>query len=170
MEEVTYSRFNPISLIRGVIKLIILVLFVVIIFSVFYQVVSRYVFQAPPVWTEEVSRFSLVWLILLGSSVCIRKSRHFNVDYITQLLSKKAVYILNILLSLLIVGFLTVAFYFGIEVMSNSLYVTSPALGIPMAYIYLVFPIGFGVNLMEAVIVVFELIKYGPDRLPSTIS
>jgi len=47
MDEIQYSHYNPISIIRQLIKGIILVLFVVISLSVFYQVVSRYIFQAP---------------------------------------------------------------------------------------------------------------------------
>jgi len=164
MDEIQYSRYNPISIIRQLIKGIILVLFVVICFSVFYQVVLRYIFQAPPTWTEEVARFSLVWLVLLGSSVCIRKGRHFNVDYVTHLMSKRIIYILSIVLNVLIVLFLSVAFYYGIIVMIRSFNITSPALGIRMAYVQMVFPIGFGVMLMEAVLIIYELFKCGMDR------
>ena len=170
MEEVQYSRFNPITIIRHIIKLLLLVLFVVIIFSVAYQVVSRYVFEAPPAWTEEVARFSLVWLVLLGSSVCIRKSRHFNVDYVTQLMSERTKFYLNLTLNVLVVLFLSVALYYGIQVMSRSFYITSPALGIPMAYVQMIFPIGFGTMLMEAMIIIYEQIKYGPDRLSASES
>jgi len=170
MDEIQYSRFNPITIIRRIIKVIILVLFLIIIFSVFYQVVSRYVFQAPPSWTEEVARFSLVWLVLLGSSVCIRKSRHFNVDYVTQLMSKKTVYRLSIVLHLLIICFLAVAMYYGMMVMRRSFNITAPALGIPMAYIFMIFPIGFSVMLMEAILIIYELLKYGTDRLTEPVS
>lgn len=170
MEEIQYSRFNPITIVRRIIKAAILILFVVIIFAVAYQVISRYVFQAPPSWTEEVARFSLVWLVMLGSSVCIRKSRHFNVDYVTQLMSQKTIYILTIALHVLIVFFLSVGLYYGTMVMARSFYIISPALQIPMAYVQFVFPIGFGAMLMEAVIIIFELIKYGPDRIVETNS
>jgi hypothetical protein len=34
-----------------------------------------------------------------------------------------------------------------------------------MGQVYLVFPIGFGTMLMEAILLVYELIKYGPDRI-----
>jgi len=165
MEEIQYSRFNPISIIRHVIRLALIILSAVIIFSVFYQVVSRYVFQAPPDWTEEVARFSLVWLVLLGSSACIRKSRHFNVDYITQGMSQRTIYILNIFLYALIVFFLSYALYYGTVLMSRSFQITTPALGMPMGYVYLIFPIGFSAMLMEAIIVIYELIKYGPERV-----
>jgi TRAP-type C4-dicarboxylate transport system permease small subunit len=80
-------------------------------------------------------------------------------------MSKRTVYILNLFLNLLIVGFIAVALYYGIEVMANSFDTTSPALGIPMGQVYLVFPIGFGTMLMEAILLVYELIKYGPDRI-----
>ena len=165
MEEIRYPRFHPVTLIRYIIKIALLILSGVIIFSVFYQVVSRYVFQAPPDWTEEVARFSLVWLVLLGSSVCIRKSRHFNVDYITQGMSKNTVYALKLFLSALIVFFLSYALYYGTVLMSRSFLITAPALGISMGYVYLIFPIAFGAMLMEAIILIYELIKYGPARI-----
>jgi TRAP-type C4-dicarboxylate transport system permease small subunit len=165
MREFHYPRFHPVTIIRNIMRLVLIFLLIVIIFTVFYQVVLRYVFQAPPDWTEEVARFSLVWLVLLGSSACIRKSRHFNVDYVTQLMSERTIYFLTLILHLLIVAFLAVAFYYGTLVMSRSFSITSPALGVPMGYVQLIFPLGFGMMLLEAVLIVYELLRYGPDRL-----
>jgi TRAP-type C4-dicarboxylate transport system permease small subunit len=165
MDEILYPRFHPVTLIRHIIRLALLILSGVIIFTVFYQVVSRYVFQAPPDWTEEVARFSLVWLVLLGSSVCIRKSRHFHVDYITQGMSKKTIYVLKISLNALIVFFLSYALYYGTVLMSRSFQITAPALGISMGHVYLIFPIAFGAMLMEAIILIYELIRFGPARI-----
>lgn len=167
MDEIQYSRFNPITIIRHLVRALVLVFFVVIIISVFYQVLMRYVFGSPPSWTEEISRYSLVWLIFLASSMCIRKSRHFNVDYITQIMSRKILYILTLFLNILIVLFLSIVFYYGLFVTRGAFGTTSPALGIQMGYVQLIFPIGVGVNLMEVAIIIYELLKYGPDRVVS---
>jgi len=36
------------------------------------QVVARYIFQAPPTWTEELARYSMVWGGLLGATVAYK--------------------------------------------------------------------------------------------------
>jgi len=41
----------------------------VMAFAVGYQVVARYVFAAPPIWTEELARRAMVWAGMLGASV-----------------------------------------------------------------------------------------------------
>lgn len=38
-----------------------------------WQVIARYLLNQPPVWTEELARFSMVWGGLLGASCAFRK-------------------------------------------------------------------------------------------------
>lgn len=45
----------------------------VMAFSAGYQVVARYVFDAPPVWTEELARRAMVWAGMLGASVAFHE-------------------------------------------------------------------------------------------------
>lgn len=44
----------------------------VMIFAAGYQVIARYIFLAPPTWTEELARRSMVWAGMLGASVAFR--------------------------------------------------------------------------------------------------
>ena len=45
------------------------------------QVLSRYTPLVPTwMWTEEASRFSLIWMIMLGTAIAVRNRRHFNID------------------------------------------------------------------------------------------
>jgi len=62
----------------------IVLLFVVLVFAVFIQVIARYAFNNPPTWTEELARYCQVWIIILASSVCIRKGSHLAVDYLSH--------------------------------------------------------------------------------------
>src|SRR5437763_14423139 len=65
---------------RGLQKLITALIAVMIvpvtlqIFSRFFDFIPRYI------WTEEVARFCLVWLIMLGSTIAVRDGTHFDVD------------------------------------------------------------------------------------------
>lgn len=45
----------------------------VMAFAAAYQVVARYIFDAPPVWTEELARRAMVWAGMLGASVAFRE-------------------------------------------------------------------------------------------------
>ena len=57
------SVLNSAALWGAVIALLVMIL------AAAYQVIARYVFHAPPVWTEELARRAMVWSGLLGASV-----------------------------------------------------------------------------------------------------
>ncbi len=44
----------------------------VMVGAAIWQVVARYIFFAPPVWTEELARYSMVWAGMLGASSAFR--------------------------------------------------------------------------------------------------
>jgi TRAP-type C4-dicarboxylate transport system permease small subunit len=44
----------------------------VMVFSAGWQVLARYVLDAPPIWTEELARRAMVWAGMLGASCAFR--------------------------------------------------------------------------------------------------
>lgn len=40
--------------------------------TVFVQIIARYVFSSPPVWTEDVARYAMVWTGLLGATLSFK--------------------------------------------------------------------------------------------------
>jgi len=140
------------SFIRKTTDLIIIVLFSVLVAVVFYQVVARYIFNDPPPWTEELARYCQVWIILLTSSVCIRKGSHLAVDYFSHRLSPGLKRIIRVLSSVLIALYTLVVTIFGWKLVVVGQYQVSPALQIKMSYIYLIFPLSGILMLSEALI------------------
>lgn len=61
------SVLNRIALHGAVIAVLVM------IFAAGYQVAARYVFAAPPVWTEELARRAMVWAGMLGASVAFHE-------------------------------------------------------------------------------------------------
>src|ERR1700689_3023568 len=49
--------------------------------SVFFEVLIRYVINAPTAWTEEVAEFMLVWSAALAPAVGARKGLHFAIRW-----------------------------------------------------------------------------------------
>jgi len=53
----------------------------ILVVPVTLQIVSRYTDLIPSwIWTEEMARFFLVWMIMIGSMVGVREGMHFTVD------------------------------------------------------------------------------------------
>lgn len=57
--------------------------------GVFVSVVFRYVFFSPMGWTDEVTRFLLVWCVMLGMAYTLQQGRHIRVTTLTRNFSPK---------------------------------------------------------------------------------
>ena len=63
----------------------ITLLMALLIVPVSLQIFSRYIGLIPRyIWTEEVARFCLVWIIMLGAMVAVRDGSHFDVDVLPK--------------------------------------------------------------------------------------
>src|SRR3954465_752139 len=52
-----------------------------LLFPVTLQIVSRYTELVPSyIWTEELSRFLFIWMVMLGAMIGVREGTHFDVD------------------------------------------------------------------------------------------
>lgn len=52
-----------------------------LIVPVVLQIVSRFTDLIPRyIWTEEVARFSFIWIIMLGSMIAVRDDTHFDLE------------------------------------------------------------------------------------------
>ena len=53
-------------------RLVGLVMLLVLVGAVSLQVVARYGFSAPPVWTEEAARYAMIWVGLMGAAMSFK--------------------------------------------------------------------------------------------------
>lgn len=143
--------------VRRLTKIFIVSIFAVQVLVVFSQVVWRFVFNNPFSWSEELARYLQVWLILLTSAVCVRKGRHLAVDYLTHVMPFRATKILmsiSLGLSLIFSGVVVI---FGIELIAVTIHQITPALQVPIAVVYLAFPICGVLMLLEGLVLFFKL-------------
>lgn len=65
---------------RGL-KVMLTFLIAILIIPVTMQIVARFTDIIPAyIWTEEMARFCLIWIIMIGASVGVREGTHFDVD------------------------------------------------------------------------------------------
>lgn len=112
--------------------------------SVVWQVLSRYLLASPSVWTEELARFLLIWIGILGSVYAYHTRSHLAVDLWSTRLTGVGRRRLAGVQSLVIVSFALSAMVVGgarLVWITWSLQQMSPALGLPMASVYAVLPV-----------------------------
>ncbi len=138
------------ALTRGLEWLIIATMALLVV-DVVWGVFSRYALGEQTKWTEELARFLLVWVALLGGALAFRTKAHLGVDYFVNLLHPDARRVTAVVADLLVLFFAgAVLLLGGTSVVREALSLeqTTPALGWKMGYVYLALPIsGFFVVL-----------------------
>ncbi len=120
------------------------------------QVFSRYASETPVSWTEEAARYSLIWLTFIGSSMAIRTRGHFAVELLVHKLPDRLKAVAEFVLLLVMAVFAWVMLTKGASILPIVHYQTSPALDIPMSWVYSSIPVGAGLMLIRILIALAE--------------
>lgn len=86
-----------------------LAIFWLMALCVFLQFFTRYVLNDSFAWTEEIATYCLVVIVFLGSSMCVRLSRHIQVDFLYRYLSNPVGFALSTVIDVIRVGFFAYA-------------------------------------------------------------
>ncbi|ENM5768110.1 TRAP transporter large permease subunit [Vibrio mimicus] len=97
-----------------------------------YSVITRYFFSAPSNLSEELLRFSLIWLGLLGAAACVSKGLHLNLPILLDSVGERARNRLNIINGLIVIIFGFVLSYGGYIASLRNLGQISPMLQVPV--------------------------------------
>lgn len=73
---------------------------VVLILVISYEVVSRYVFNRPTIWSYEMSYFLSSFLIIMAMAYTLQTKNHVNIDIFYNKFSRKTQLILSIIFTL----------------------------------------------------------------------
>ena len=95
------------------------------------QVVTRYGFNHPLTWPEELCTLLLVWMTFVGASLLLKKEQHIEIDFFTKLLPLPAQKVIALFNIVLMFGFLVVAAWGAWKLQFFQSRHYSVALGIP---------------------------------------
>jgi TRAP-type C4-dicarboxylate transport system permease small subunit len=113
----------------------------VLVIPVSLQIVSRYTQLIPHyIWTEELSRFLFIWMIMLGAMIGVREGTHFEVDVWPEL-GPRANAALRIVSHLFVLVFAVVFLYWGMRFVSFGWYQESELAELPMPFIFAAWPL-----------------------------
>jgi len=107
------------------------------------QVFVRYVLQKPMfLWSEELTRFVLIWMVFLGIGVGVKNDGHFCMDILPPLLGRRwglAVRLLNDVCMGTILVLLVLA---GLRFSYFGMFQDSPNMEVPMVLVFASIPLG----------------------------
>lgn len=120
----------------------------------FANVLTRYVFEYPLAFTEELEVNALVWLTLFGTASAFRRRRHLRMLFFQDKFSKKAKRIVNTVIAMIGAGLFTTLGYLGYKQILDErfLEITSESLNFPQWLYTVCIPVG-------CALIVFRIIE-----------
>ena len=113
----------------------------ILIVPVTLQVLSRFTDFVPSfIWTEELSRFMFIWMVMLGAMIGVRERSHFDVDVWPDLAPRAAAR-LRIVSNLFVLLFAVVFMVWGYQFVCFGWKQESELAELPMPFIFLAWPI-----------------------------
>ncbi|KUO48813.1 MAG: hypothetical protein APF76_18200 [Desulfitibacter sp. BRH_c19] len=127
--------------INTVVEVILFSMLVTMTIAVFLQILFRYLLNAPLYWTEELSRYLMIWIVYLGSSVGIKRGAHVGFSYFVNLVGPKIANWFYMMSFLGIAAFCVNITYYGLIVALRNMKQLSPALQLPIGFVYMALPV-----------------------------
>lgn len=135
-------------------QLSVFVMVVVVLLNVF----MRYFVKDPLVWGDELAKYSLVYMTFIGASVALRDRGIAAMELVVEkfpMNGRKTISIIVCILEIILLAFL---FYNSVQLLlqdsvKNQI---SPGLLIPMTWVYFSMPLGIGLMVIQATLLLIE--------------
>lgn len=145
-----------------ILEYVLSVLLGLMVLNVLWQVTSRFLLNDPSAFTDELSRYLLIWVGLLGAAYASGKSMHVAIELLERALSERQKRIQQLAIQAIVIVFAFLVLIVGgirLVDISFDLGQTSSAMQIPLGYVYLALPLSGLLIAYYAVSDFFNLLK-----------
>lgn len=112
-----------------------------VLFTIMLQVIFRYVLRKPLIWTEELSRYMMIWLVFSGAFLLARDGEHVRIDFFVNFLPVWLQTVLSLVVNL-VITFTLIALLFGSwRPLQDFTYLKSPAMQLPLIFVFVIVPV-----------------------------
>ena len=123
---------------------ILITLMIIMVITVSWQVITRYLLNSPSSYTEELATYLLIWISLLGAAYALRVRAHLGIDVLVRRMRQDRQRSMRLLAHVVVIVFSLVALVFGgswLVYVTLDLNQLSAAFQLPIGYVYLVLPL-----------------------------
>ena len=146
------------KIINQILKAVVVLMLGVMTIVVFAQVVFRIVHLSIP-WSEELSKYLLIWSTFLGSALCIRRKSLVGLEFFLNSMTKRNQKILQTVLNLIVCAMLLFLIRVGFWAVRQVWFQITPVLKQSMGLMYAAIPVGSVFMLINEIIVTIYLWK-----------
>ncbi|AXS39411.1 TRAP transporter small permease [Breoghania sp. L-A4] len=130
-----------------------------------YEVFARYLFTAPTIWAEELSRLLLVWGTFAAAAILLHRRQHIRITILTDRLPHRGRQLQEILALLFIGGFAAAVVWYGTPLAFDSFErgrTTGSMLDIPIVWMEAAVPVGCALLCLQALAEILQVALHGP--------
>ena len=151
----------------GLAALVLVLMFLLVLF----QAAQRYLPFEGLTWTGELARFCLVWLAFVMTGVLVSTDGHIALEMV-DLIKKPMVLRVIRVVALLIVAVIGAGFAAEAwDLMLTQTRLKSPALEMPMSWLYVLPLLGFVSTAVRGLIEAWRIARYGvPETTPTVVA
>lgn len=154
--------------VNAVVTAIVAALPAVVAMAVMAQVLVRFVLTSLGInisapWTEELARYTLIWMVFLGAAVGVRHARMIALEFGVRKLPPRSGIPLRYAVMILSMAFFGLLFTVGIDFLDLGRSETSPVMGITKDRVYLAMPVGMVLMILNSLALIAETIVEGRD-------
>lgn len=130
-----WKLLEPINAIAAMLMLGIVVLLLA-------GVASRYLFNFPVIWIDEVCSISFIWVAMLGSAMALDRNEHLRLTLFVNLFSERRRNFIDAFALVLVAAVLVSLLPHAVDYTMDEWFITTPALGIPNSFRVAAIPVG----------------------------
>jgi TRAP-type C4-dicarboxylate transport system permease small subunit len=108
---------------------------------VFFEVLMRFVFQAPLITSVELARLGFVWSCFLGAALGVKREKHIRFAFLLDKLPLAGAALLRAAVAALCCGFFLLMLVYGVQMVERVWDTYFPALGFSQLWLYLPLPV-----------------------------
>ncbi|OKO99764.1 TRAP transporter small permease [Xenorhabdus eapokensis] len=140
-----------------------------LVLCVSWQVISRYVLDAPSTETDELARYLFMWVAMIGAAYTTGQHRHLAIDLLMMKLTGVKKSIIGLIIQAAIILFSSIVLLYGGSLLVSSTLENgqiTPVLGWKMGYIYLCLPISGILMIFYALVDVISIVQHFSGQPP----
>jgi TRAP-type C4-dicarboxylate transport system permease small subunit len=141
------------SLNRNAERWALLVFYVMLVATMFIEVLRREIFSYSSIWGEEIVRYSFIYLAWIGAAAAIRERGHIRIDVIMEYVGPRTKAVLYIFGDIVMFAVAVVAFYWSLETVIVSAKFGSVTHGLRVSQVWFLaaVPIGFALIMFRLI-------------------
>ena len=152
---------RQVSLLSNFLLNLALIAFIILTFSVIYEVIARSILNKPTIWSLEIVTYMISCVAFFGSAYVLRINKHLEINLFTKILPIKIRLFFNLIANIIAFIFCFIAFYYGCKLINLSYIlgvVSVSELRVPLWIPQMTVPIGFFALSLEFLVRILKLI------------